>query len=166
MTFIQRSKKVPPPVIETHPRRLRFTSANTAATRALKAGVARTEIDELLQVVAESDRAIDEAVATNEVAYKAIEKLLRDNNLSSHSDGVYTAEIVEQFSRQSRTVDPKKFRAHVDSDMFWAAIKVNLGEAEKLLTEKELNSISDVVPSKSMGHCFKLKRSERKVRKV
>lgn len=165
MAFIQRTKSVPKPELNVPVRRLRFTTANNAATRAAKARVGREEIDQLLKLIAESEYQIDEAVARNELAYKRIEEILREHNLSEHSNGVHRAFLEQVFTRQTRTIDPKKFRAAVASDDFWKAVSVSISVAETMLTEKEMNAITDVVPAKANGYVFKCKKVERRTRK-
>ena len=141
---------------------LRVTTTNNAAERAAKTGEARATIDHYLAIVRENDRKIDEAVQSSASIYEAIEKIMRENNMTAHTNGVYETEIKEQFSRQGRTVDPKKFKANVASEDFWKAIKVSLEAAKTLMTEKELNAISDIVPATSMGHIFKIRTVEKK----
>ena len=165
MALILRTKTVVQPDIKVPVRRLRFTTANNAATRAAKAQVGREEIDELLKLIAEAEYTIDEAVARNDLAHKRIEQIMREHKLSEHSNGRHMATLLEQFSRQGRTIDPKKFRAKVASDDFWKAVSVSIGEAEKILTEKEMIAITDVVPAKSQGWVLKIKKVERRVKK-
>lgn len=166
MAFISRTKLAQKPKLDVPPvRRLRFTSADTAATRATRANIAREEIDGLLKSIADCEYQIDEAVARNDLAYKRIEELLREHKLESHTNGVHLVSLIEQFSRQGRTIDPKKFKAHVASDDFWKAVTVSIGIAETLLTDKELSAITDVVPAKSLGYVFKCKKVERRTKK-
>lgn len=141
-------------------RRVLPAVANSAEARHAKAEEARAEIDTQLKLIAAAENAIDDAMADIEAARKAIESKLRDNNLTSHSNGLYFAELVEQFTRQSRTIDPKKFRNAVANDVFWESIAVNIGKAEQHLTEKELTAISDVIPSRSSGIVLKVKKRE------
>lgn len=166
MAYITRTR-VAAKAIPTKPlvvRRPQPIVANNAATRAAKAKVARAEIDRFLKLIAEAEYAIDEAVARNNLAYAQIEAIMREHNIEEHSNGVHIALIEQVFSRQTRTIDPKKFKAAVASEDFWKAITVSITEASKILTEKELNTVSDVTPGKSQGFLFKCKRVERKTR--
>jgi hypothetical protein len=139
-------------------------SANSAITREIQARLAKEEINQQLKLIANAEAAIDDAQEAIELAYLVIERKLRDSNLISHSNGVYLAEIVEQFTRQSRTVNPKKFRTQVTADVFWDSVSVDVGKALKHLSDKELTKIADVVPGKSTGHVLKVKKLEPKRR--
>lgn len=141
-------------------RRSKPVTADSAANRATAAAEARREIDEQLKLISTAEHAIDDAQADIASAYRVIEEKLRAHNLTSHSNGSHFAELVEQFSRQSRTLDPKKFRAAVANDVFWDCVSVNIGKAEQHLSEKEILKISDVVPAKLMGIILKIKKLE------
>lgn len=145
-------------------RRLRFATANNAATRAEAANKARAEIDVLLQSIAKIDQTIDDAVAQTEQIHAQIEQHLRASNLSAHSDGYYEVGIVESLTRQSRTIDPKKYKNQVSNDVFFSTIDVSIGKAAEHLAQKEIDAISEVVPARSLGFKFKIKKIERKVK--
>lgn len=155
----------PVPVsVPTAPGRLhRVTSKNTAHTRAAAASAAKERINELLQLVAIHEETIDNTVAALEQTNGEIEALMRANNISIHTDGFYTPEIYEAVSRQSRTIDPKKFRNAVGDDAFWGSIEVGVTRAKKFLSEKELDSVSDVVAPVSQGFKYRIKKREHKV---
>lgn len=106
---------------------------------------------------------IDNTVAELERANGEIEQLMRANNLASHTDGHYVTEIYEAVSRQSRTIDPKKFRNSVGDSAFWDSIEVSITKAKKHLSEKELDHISDVIPPKSQGYKYRIKKRDVKV---
>ena len=146
-------------------RTIRFTgrgaqpvTKNSAISREAAASVARELVDAQLKLISEAERQIDAAQEMLTTASREVERLLRSANLSSHCNGVHIAEIVEQFTRQSRTIDPKKFKNRVGDSVFWASIKVSMEAAESHLTEKEINSIADTIPSRSTGYVLKLKR--------
>ena len=129
----------------------RDTTAGSASDNHARTEKAKLEIERQLKLISESFEAIDKAQEIADRATKIIEAQLKLVNLKRHDDGVYAAELKEVYSRQSRTIDPKKFRAHVDAEVFWASIKVSVEQAKGSLTEKELNAMSDVVPSKMTG---------------
>lgn len=168
-TVLRRTRPTSAPVVALPsapqaPGRLhRVTSKNTAHTRAAAAAAARTRIDEILKLIAMHEDTIDNAVAELEKANGEIEHLMRQNNLGTHTDGHYITEIYEAVSRQSRTIDPKKFRNSVGDAAFWDSIEVSVGKAKKHLSEKELDHISDVVPPKSQGYKYRIKRRDAKV---
>jgi hypothetical protein len=105
---------------------------------------------------------LDEVMSHINEEHATVEKLMRDNNLSYHTNGVYEPEIVETFSRQDRTIDPKKFKNAVADKDFWSCVSIPVGAAKKVLSEKELATISDVVPPKLLGYFYKCKKREAK----
>lgn len=123
---------------------------------------ARKKIDAQLKLIAEAERKIDDAQVQIARAHEDIEQLLRSAKLDSHTDGVRIAELIEKFTRQGRTIDPKKFKAKVTADVFWDSVEVSISKASKHLSEKELNSISDVVPSKSTGYHLVIREAKSK----
>jgi hypothetical protein len=161
---IRRTRPAPSVATPTAPGRLhRVTSKNTAHTRAASANAARERINVLLQSIANHEDIIDNTLAEMERANGEIEQLMRANNISMHSDGHYVSEIYEAVSRQSRTIDPKKFRNAVGDAAFWGSIEVGVTKAKKHMSEKELDAISDVVPPQSQGFKYRIKKVERKI---
>lgn len=155
------TKAAPPASAAPHTlRRLR-----TATSRLQQQDEAATKIRELLKSIAESDAAIDRAVEAKESALAQIEALLRDSKLPLVDDGNLLAELVEKFSRQQRTIKPKKFRTKVTNDQFWDCIDISVVRAAKYLGQKELDAISDVVPSKSLGHQLVVREIKHKTKK-
>lgn len=110
-----------------------------------------------LKLISESFEAIDRAQAEIEAAREIIDATMRAHRLDVVENGKLLAEIVEKFTKQSRTVDPKKFRAKVHNDDFFKAISVTIAAAEQLLGEKELNEVCDVVRAKSLGHVLEIR---------
>lgn len=125
---------------------------------------AKQAIEAQLKLISESYDAIDAHQAAADQASKVIEAQLRLVNLTEHDDGVYRAKIAEVWSRQSRKIDPKKFKACVASEVFWDSVNVNIGKAEEYLSAKELNTMSDVVPSKLTGRVLKIEKIKTKNR--
>lgn len=143
---------------------LRLTTSTNAATRAAAAASAREEVNSLLQSVATVEATLDQAAAELEMLHKQIEEKMRSANINEHSDGHYKTAIEAAFSRQSRTIDPKKFRNAVGDAAFWGSIDVGVTKAKQYMSERELDAISEVVPPKSLGYVFKIKKIERKVK--
>lgn len=136
--------------------------ANNASTREQAAKAARERIDQHMLRLAEVHRLMDELSDEQDTLHARIEDELRGANLSEHSDGVYRATVEEVFSRQTTTIDPKKFRAKVADRTFWETVEVPVGKAKGVMSLKEYNEIADVVSGKSMGYVFKIKPVERK----
>lgn len=154
------------PTIAVHQpqRRLRVTSVNAAVFREARAQEARTKIDAQLKLVSEAEAAIDAAHTKLEEAYKMIEAQMKLADLQVHSNGGYIAEIKEQWTNQTRDIDPKKFRNRVAAEVFWGSISVSVTKAKNFLSERELNDISDVKPGQLVGHVLKVKKIEPKRR--
>lgn len=137
------------------PRSLIAGSASDMHTRTEKA---KLQIEAQLKLISNAYTAIDQAQEQVDQAFKIVEAQLRLVNLTEHTDGVYRAALEEVWTRQSRTVDPKKFRAHVAADVFWDSIKVSLEKVKEHISEKELNNISDIVASKMTGRALKVSK--------
>ena len=159
--LIRRSRPTVKPATEAAPaqasaspiRKLRLTSDKVARMQA-----DRQAILEDLKLISESEAAIDRAQQAIEVAMARIEERMREHRMTTIDNGDRIAEMVEGFSRQQRTIDPKKYRSKVTNDQFWGSIEVSVTKAKQFLGEKELNGISEVVSAKSLG--FKLKVRE------
>lgn len=104
-----------------------------------------------LKLIADADDAIDRAVAEREAAMEVIEDTMRKNKLVYVQGARKFAELKEKFSRQSRVVDPKRYRAQVTQEDFFKSIKVNIEAASQFLGEKELNAVSDIKRAESLG---------------
>lgn len=142
----------------------RTTSADSAAERMRIAAQAKKAIELNLNLIANADAAIDDAVARREQACKIIEAQLKLAGLEFHSDGSYLAQIKEQWSNQSTTIDPKKFKAKVPNDVFWACIDVRIGKAKQMLSTKEFNEVTSVTAGTLLGRRLEVKKMEPKKR--
>lgn len=120
----------------------------------------KREIEKHLKLISDAHQQIDNAQVIVDNAHKVIEAQLRLVNLTSHSNGVYVAAMVEVYSRQSRTIDPKKFKAHVGDDVFWGSIKVSVESASAHLTDKELAAVSDIKAGRLTGVQLKIGRKQ------
>lgn len=145
-------------------RRLRVTSVNAAVHRAGTEQAARQKIDEQLKLISDAERQIDEAQIVIAQAYKMVEAQLRLANIMFHSNGLYLAEIKEQWTNQSTDIDPKKFRVKVPDAAFWGSISVSVTKAKSFLTAKELSEIADVKPGMKIGEVLKVSKIEPKKR--
>ena len=117
-----------------------------------------------LKLISESDEAIDRAIDAKEAAIARIEERMRLHKLPVIDNGKLIAELAESFTRQSRTIDPKKYRSKVTNAQFWESIDVSVAKAKGFLGEKELNGISEVVPAKSLGFSVKVREMKGKGR--
>lgn len=155
------AKPPPPPFIAG--RRLQAPKATTPLGHANTAAQvqAREEIEEKLKLIAKENETIDAAVARRDAVFAEIEDLMRKHRLSVVEGEDDTATMVESFTRQTRTIDPKKFRAKVVADDFWACVSINLAQAERILGEREINDMSDIVPSRSLGYSLKIKERKK-----
>lgn len=147
------------------PGRLRFARSDTAASRAVQRRTATEEIDDQLKSVAILEAELDKVHAKLTEHHATIEAMMRENRISEHSDGKYVVAVKESFSRQSITIDPKKFKANVPDKAFWDSITVGVTKAREHIGEKELMRISDVVAGKSTGFVFSLSSVDKKKKK-
>lgn len=152
----------PRPAIVNRPARRIRVVRNNAATRAQQAQEARESINVHLKSIANLDSQLDDLMVQLNAQHAEVEAILRKAKIDKHSDGAYVASIEAVVSRQSRTVDPKRFKAAVADVDFWGCVSVSVTKAEKVLSERELNEISKIVPGQVTGYAFKLKRLESK----
>ncbi len=132
----------------------------TTSSKEAKQRAASKEIDAQLKLIAKAEADIDDAQRRITAAHALVEASLRDANMTIRTDGVYVAELAEQWTRQARAIDPKVFKNRVPNDVFWSCISVNLTRAAEHLSEKEMNEIADVVPSTLVGRVLKIKKIE------
>ena len=163
MTLIRRQRPVAALVeVEQAPATpTRFRRARMV-TSATKHAAARTALDISLKSIAEIEREIDDASERLALAHAEAEQHMRAANISEHSDGVYRATIEEKFTRQDTTIDPKKFKNAVADKDFWACCTIGVTKAQEVLGKKEIATIADVKPAKSLGHVFSVKPVKKK----
>lgn len=94
------------------------------------------------------EKAIEEQKSDLKAKYEEVQKLMKQYGLASHSTAKGDAMIVAKEGRASTTVDPVKFRTAVGHDVFMDCAKVNVGDAKKHLSDKELGEVSTVTPGK------------------
>ena len=136
----------------------RTRHSTTASDKSRMVAKAKQAIEEQLKLISKSEETIDAATEQIKQAYKVVEAQLKLADLTCHSYEDHVAEIVEQWTNQSRNIDPKKFRNKVTAEVFWDSIEVSLTKAKAHLTEKEINEIADVVPSQFKGKVLKIKK--------
>lgn len=135
--------------------------AGSAADKVRMRNVVEARIHHNLQLIADAYVNIDAASAVKEKAEEEIDRLMRDNNMTVCEDEVMVASLKEVFSRQVRTIDPKKFKNEVPNDVFWATIEVPISKAEKVLSTRELNAIATIIPSTSNGYSLSVKKKKK-----
>ncbi len=156
-----------PPLPEEEPAPVHATASKAkvkqhTVLRNTKIEETRIMVDKYLKSISEDEHIIDMATARLSEAYAEIQKLLEAANIDSHSNGVHLAEIVEQWTRQGRTVKPQTLRNHVTNEVFWKSLDVSLGRLGEHLTATEINAIADIVPSTFVGKVLKVKKIEPK----
>lgn len=134
------------------------TAANAKAEADIQIELAKKEIEADLKLISQNNQLIDEAQLATEQAHARIEALMKKYKLNGVTDGHLIAELVEQFTRESRVIDPQRFfNAVTRQDDFWECVEVAIGKAKKVLSEKELDKITKTTPSKSTGIVLKIK---------
>lgn len=136
--------------------------ADSAVEREQATKRAKAQIEKQLKLISDASDQIDSAHLQLEQAYKIIEAQLRLVNLDSHNDGVYVAALIQQWTKQQRTIDPKRYRAKVSNSAFWGSIEVSVSKAKEFLTDREINDIADVKPGVSTGFKLKVEKIKRK----
>lgn len=122
------------------------------------ADTAKTDIAEKLKLISQNNAIIDDAKMETDKLTAEIDELMRKHKLNGITDGKLVAELVEQFTRESRFIDPQRFHAAcVREADFWACIEVMVTKAKEVMGTKELDKISKITPSKSQGVVLKIK---------
>lgn len=121
---------------------------------------ARSSVREDLKLLATLDADIDAIMEKREAALSRIDQTMREARLSVVTGSGKTAELSESFTRQARVIDPQLFRNRVSNEAFWGSITVSVQKAKEFMSERELDTISDVVPAQSLG--VKLKVTDAK----
>lgn len=116
---------------------------------------AKQVIAENLKLIATNNDEIDKLQVDTDIAFAAIEGLMKSNGLTQEEAYGYRAEFAERYKRASRTVVVTRYREKVTPAAFEDSIEVPITKAAQYLGEKELNEVCDHTPAKSEG--FKLK---------
>lgn len=124
-----------------------------AATATVKAG---------LQAIAKLDAELDAIVSARAAEAEKIEAAMKGAELSSVAASGLVAHYAETFSRELRTVNPQLYRNKVSHAVFWETVTVPVSAAEKHLGTLELNKISSVSKSVSLGYALKIKESKKR----
>ena len=117
----------------------------------------KASILEDLKLIAKNNATIDAVTASTQQAHARIEALMKEHKMGAQTDGKLVAELVDQFTKESRYVDPQRFYNAVHEDDFWPCISVSITEAKKVMAEKELNKIAKITPAKFTGTVLKIK---------
>lgn len=144
-------------------RRLNLSSAARTAgpTEKAKQEAARASIREALQAMATNNAKLDKIVDENAKLTEQIAALMADSGVSLVLWSGLIAEYAERFGRPSREVNPKQFKAKVADKDFWAAVKIPVGAAEKLLSAAELNKIVTTTPAASLGKSISIREHKK-----
>lgn len=118
----------------------------------------RIDLTEKLNSLAKAEAEAARAVARYKELQEEMLKDMKAAGVASVVSGPNTAEIVRPSGRSSRTIDVKKFQRKVSAADFYACISVSVTEAKKVLSEKDLNSISTVTEGKPGEETLKFTR--------
>jgi hypothetical protein len=116
---------------------------------------ARHVIAENLKLIATNNEEIDRLQVDTDIAFAAIEALMKSNGLTHEEASGYVAEFAERYTRAKRQVIVGLYKEKVSPAAFDDSIEVSITKAAQYLGEKELNEVCEHTPAKSEG--FKLK---------
>jgi len=116
---------------------------------------AKQLIAENLKLIATNNDEIDRLTVDTDIAFAAIEGLMKSNGLTHEEAAGYKAEFAERYTRAKRQVVVGLYREKVSAAAFNDSIEVSITKAAQYLGEKELNEVCEHTPAKSEG--FKLK---------
>lgn len=97
-----------------------------------------------LKLIAKLDAKADELAQTRAEIEERIKKQMAAAELDQVDDGVYDATYKGTMGKSSREIDPKRFQKAVKPEAFWSAVSVSVTKAKEYLTDKEIDSISEV----------------------
>jgi hypothetical protein len=126
-------------------------------------GAIRQAIASNLQLIARCNEEIDRLCRERDIAFGAAEGLMKSAGFTHEEAHGYALLYEEQFTRASRTVRTKDFRDKVGDEKFMEVAKVNVGDAEKFLGEKEMAEVVDSTAAKSAGFAVVLKQIKTEV---
>lgn len=143
---------------EATPRRaIMRRSVREATAREVDLVPVKQAILDDLKSIAKHHAVIDSSTAAIAESTARIEALMKEHKLPPQTDGKLLAELVDQYTKESRTIDPQRFYNSVHEDDFWPCISVSITEAKKVMAEKELDKIATKIPAKLTGTIVKIK---------
>lgn len=108
----------------------------------------RRKMDDLLQSIADAEHEIAVKTATKAEDEAELFKLMRTYKMDKLSIEDATAEVVTPTGRSSSVIDAREFHDLVEEDDFYACIDVVKNRAEKVLSTRELEKITETTPGK------------------
>ena len=105
-----------------------------------------SKLQDQLQTCIELETKIARLKAEYEQETETLLELMEEANKSSVSNDKCEALYEQPTGRSTTTVNPAEYSEMVDWDDFISSIRVNISEAKKHLSEKELQSISETTP--------------------
>lgn len=138
---------------------VRKSRTRPVATTKIEAGDAKA-MDSMLKSISRIDSEIAARHAEREVTVKKLWKLMKTYKLSTHSAHGVIANVFRPKGRASATIDPHEYRKLVSDDDFMDSIRVMKAEAEKNLSKKELERITDVTAATLGEETIEVKKAE------
>lgn len=131
-----------------------------------KASTVRPEDQAMMSVILKSISKVDEDVRKKllerESHVKALRKLMKTYKLATFSEHGMEANVFRPKGRASSSIDAHEFRKLVTDEEFMEAVKILKAQAEKFLSTKELESITEVIPAALGDETIEVKKIEAK----
>jgi len=104
-------------------------------------------MDELLASLCKLDHKMKSLAITQKAEMEELLYLMQTHHKVEVANAYGEAKVVIPAGRKSTWIDPKKFFKKVPEGDFFASITVGMEKAKKVLSEKEIASISTVTPA-------------------
>lgn len=132
-------------------RRFRVERQTPASSIKRKMTMLADSIENLQEEIQEKQKKLKDEL-------RELEELMKKYKVQKHEGNISIAEFVVPPGRSTRIIDPVKFREKVQDDRdFFSAISVSVTKAKKVLSEKEIDSISDIRPPKEKEPILKVR---------
>lgn len=105
------------------------------------------DMDDKVNVIANAMRKISELQYTIDEYTAELQPLMHSAGVTEHTTKKGTAKLVTPKGRASTTIDPVEFEAEVDSEEFYAAVKVQVTKAKEVLSGKQYSKLAQITPA-------------------
>lgn len=108
-----------------------------------------SRIEELMKSISNAQTEANRLGAQVKAETLELYTLMKSADLSRHTTADATADVYRSAGRGTNVVDPQGFRRLVKNDKeFFSAVTVSVTEARKVLPQKQLDTITTMLPGK------------------
>jgi hypothetical protein len=136
----------------------RIRRVRLPAERIVMPAAEKVKMELLLKSIAEIEHETEVLTAERTEKVAKLLKLMQVYKRTTVEVEEAVAERITSMGRSSSRIDPIGFHDLVEEEDFFACIDVVKGRAEKVLSGKELDSITETTPGKKGEEVLKIKR--------